>query len=312
MLTVSEVSKAYGGKNLFQHWECFRSYNRLNLSGRSSGDLEKEIRELTDLSNAKEEPAYYTNFYREMSGNVFYRKFTPKTNSDWEADHRVIRQAITQHKGWLSQKGSAPAQEFDYVVLQSWLDVTDDPNTGYFKYAAKFAEAAKASGARPVLYLTASYAHNQTPTAKAVARERALGECRAALAFSKTVGAIVVPVPLAITLAQESIEPVARTLTFRYRNDFHPNHTMAYLTACTLYAAVFEKSPEGLLFSKVTETKSQNIHGEAAGPDANTQALSSLVNPDGGPLEKVFTDEERLFLQRTAWQAVEAFHRGEF
>lgn len=150
------------------------------------------------------------------------------------------------------------------------------------------------------------------PVTQAVARARAVGECRAALAFSKSVGAIVVPVPLAITLAQESTEPVARTLTFRYKNDMHPNNTMAYLTACTFYAAVFGKSPEGLLFNKAMENKSQNIHGEVVRENGENKALSSRVNPDGGPLETVFTDEERNFLQRTAWQAVEAFNKGEF
>ncbi len=310
--TVETEILGYGGKNLFHHWELYRSYNRLNLSGRKESDLQNNINELTKLGESKEEPDFYTAFWQDLSGNAFYRKFTPKTKNDWEADRGGIRQAVTRHKGWLSQKTTAPAHKFDFVVLQSWLDVTDDPGTGYFKYAAKFSDVAKASGARPVLYLTASYAHNAMPVTQAVARERAIGECRAALAFSKTHGAIVVPVPLAITLAQESTEPVARTLTFRYKNDMHPNQTMAYLTACTFYAAVFGKPPEGLLFNQVAENKAQNIHGEVVRTDANTQALSSLVNPDGGPLEKVFTDEERLFLQRTAWLAVKAFRKGEF
>lgn len=302
----------YGGKNLFQHWELYRSYNRLNLSDRSPDDIKNEIRELTDLGNTKEQPAFHAAFYKELSENAFYRKFTPKTKSDWEADRKSIRQAIFLHKGWLSQKANIPAHEFDFVVLQSWQDVTDDNRTGYFKYAAKFSDAAKAAGAQAVLYLTAPYAQNKTPVSEAVEKEKAIGECRAALAFAKTTGAIVVPMPLAINLAQASTEPVARTLTFCYKNDFHPNQTMAYLTACTLYAAVFNKSPEGLLFNKVTETKSQNIHGEAVADGEKTNALSSKVNPDGGPLERVFTDEERLFLQRTAWQAVEAFRKGEF
>jgi hypothetical protein len=302
----------YGGKNLFQHWECYRSYNRLNLSARSESDFESEIRELTSLGDSTEEPAFYKTFRQGLLDNAFYRKFTPKTKSDWEGDRSAIRQAVSSHKDWLSQKATAPMHEFDFVVLQSWLDVTDDPSSGYFKYAAKFSDVAKASGARPVLYLTASYAHNQAPANEAVARDRAVGECRAALAFSKTTGAVVVPVPLAITLAQESAEPVARTLTFRYKNDMHPNQTMAYLTACTVYAAVFGKSPEGLLFNKVAENKAQNIHGEVVRVGDSSKAVSSLVNPDGGPLEKVFTDEERLFLQRTAWQAVEAFKRGDF
>jgi hypothetical protein len=62
----------------------------------------------------------------------------------------------------------------------------------------------------------------------------------------------------------------------------------------------------------VAENKAQNIHGEVVRVGDSSKALSSLVNPDGGPLEKVFTDEERLFLQRTAWQAVGAFQRGDF
>lgn len=266
----------YGGKNLSQHWELFRSYNRLNLSGRSESDLKKEIDVLNQIA--------------EKKGG----------------------QHIANHRRWLSKKASASAHEFDYVVLQSWQDITDDPSTGYFKYAAKFSDAAKAAGAQSVLYLTAPYAQNETPVSEAVEKQKAVGECRAALAFAKTTGAIVVPMPLAINLAQASTEPIARTLTFCYKNDLHPNQTMAYLTACTLYAAVFNKSPEGLFFNKVTETKSQNIHSEAVKDGEKTDALSSKVSPDGGPLEKVFTDEERLFLQRTAWEAVEAFRKGEF
>jgi hypothetical protein len=310
--SVQTETVGYGGRNLFQHWECYRSYNRLNLSGRSESDIESEIRELTSLGKTKEKPAFYAAFWKELSENAFYRKFAIKTKNDWEADRRLLRQAVARNQSWLSQKATAPAHEFDFVVLQSWLDLADDPSTGYFKYAAKFSDVAKTAGAIPVLYLTAPYAQNQTPVTKAVARDQAVGECRAALAFSKTIGAIVVPVPLAITLAQESAEPVARTLTFRYKNDMHPNNTMAYLTACTFYAAVFGKSPEGLFFNKAAENKSQDIHGGPVRANAKNKALSSLANPDGGPLETVFTDEERLFLQRTAWKAVEAFRKGDF
>ena len=308
---VTTATLGYGGRNLFQHWECYHSYNRLNLSGRSESDLKKDIEELTRLAESEGAPAFYTAFWKELGDNAFYAKYVYKTKNDWPADRKLIKNAIARNNDWLARRPTAPTNEFDFVVLQSWLDVADDFGRGYFKYAAKFAEAAKASGARPVLYLTAPYAHNQTPMTNAVAREQAVGECKAALAFAKTINAIVVPVPLAITLAQESGEPVARTLTFRYVNDMHPNNTMAYLTACTFYAAVYGKSPEGLRFNKATENKAQNIHGEAVGKNSK-QVISSLTNPDGGPLETVFSDEERLFLQRTAWAAVEALRKGEF
>lgn len=80
--SVQTETVGYGGKNLFQHWECYRTYNRLNLNAHIEGDLEKEIRELTNIGNTKDEPAFYTAFYQELSGNAFYRKFTPKIKSD--------------------------------------------------------------------------------------------------------------------------------------------------------------------------------------------------------------------------------------
>ena len=301
----------YGGRNLFQHWECFRSYDRLTVSTATVEQIAQQNASLNELAQMKTEPAFYTEFWNDLGKNSFYAKFSKKTEADWAADRKLIKSAASKHDHWNKAKPTEP-QKFDYVVLQSWKDVGDTPEVGYFKYAAKFAEAAKPKGARPVLYLTAPFAHNDAPVNGAVAREQAVGECRAAHAFAGTIDAIVVPVPLAITLAQDSQEPVARTLTYRYKNDFHPNNTMAYLTACTFYAALYGKSPEGLTFNKVSENKSQNIHGEAVRVNAKNKALSDLVNPDGGPIETVFSDEERLFLQKTAWQAVQKFNSGDF
>lgn len=301
----------YGGRNLFQHWEIFRSYDRLTVEDTSDADKAKQIAQMNGLLAMKSAPDFYESFWNELGANPFYAKYQGKGNGGWPADQTLIKGAVKKHSAWIENKSSLSAK-FDYVVLQSWQDVSDDPRSGYFKYAAKFSEAAKAHGAKPVLYLTAPYAHNIDPVTKAVARERAVGECRAAYDFAKTIGAITVPVPLAITLAQESTAPVARTLTFRYKNDGHPNNTMAYLTACTMYAAIVGKPPEGIKLNKVTENKSQNIHGEKVSDDGKNAALSDRVNPDGGPLETVFTDEERLFLQKTAWEAVQKFNSGNF
>lgn len=300
----------YGGRNLFHQWEMFRSYNRLEINTMSSADMDLTLEELNELSKSPSAPDFFTQFWDELHGDEFYANFHRKRARGWDGDRRMIKGAIFKHKSWM-KKRSEILPKFDYIVLQSWRDVAAAPDKGYFKYAAKFAEAAKAVDARTVLYLTAPYAHNKAQVAKAVAREQAVGECRAAQAFAKTVNAIVVPVPLAITLAQESTEPVARTLTYRYVNDNHPNNTMAYLTACTFYAAVYGKSPEGLTFNKVSENKVQNIHGEKVSENSK-EAISTKVNPDGGPLDTVFTDEERIFLQRTAWEAVKAFRTGQF
>ena len=35
-------------------------------------------------------------------------------------------------------------------------------------------------------------------------------------------------------------------------------------------------------------------------------------DPDGNPIKREFTDAERRLMQRTAWEAIEAFHKGDF
>jgi hypothetical protein len=309
--TVQTEIVGYGGRNLFQHWECFHSYNRLKFKTLTANDWGKEVQEMTKLSNSKTPAPFYEVFWKELDANAFWKKFATKSKNDWEYDKKLMKPAIAKNTQWQENRSTLNSA-FQFVVLQSWLDVTDDTSKGYFKYAAKFAEVAKADGARPVLYMTAPYAQNQAPVTEAVAREQAIGECKAAFSFAKTVDAIVVPVPLAITLAQESSEPIARKLTYRYVNDIHLNNTMAYLTACTFYAAIYGKTPEGLRYNKASENKVQNIHGEAVQPNDKNAPLSSLVNPDGGPLETVFTDEERIFLQKMAWAAVQKFTSGDF
>lgn len=296
----------YGGRCLFHHWECLRSYDRIMINKLSQTDFNNTILELEKLNKSQDIPSFYTNYWQELSQNLFYSKYVKNSKHNWDDEKKNISNAISKHKFWYANKKSS-IDKFNYLVLQSWLDVTDDSQSGYFKYASLFAGIAKANNIKPILYITAPYAHNESVVTKAVAKEQTIGECRAAFKFSKLIDAIVVPIPLAITLAQESTEPIARTLTFRYKNDFHPNQTMAYLTACTFYAAVYGKSPEGILFNKVTETKSQNIHGEQVAANSSDTKMSNLVNPDGGPLEVVFTDEQRLFLQRIAWKAVNDF-----
>jgi hypothetical protein len=160
--------------------------------------------------------------------------------------------------------------------------------------------------------LTAPSIQNNSPVTSAVNKKVSLGLCRSIAAGAKAMDAIVVPVPLALMIAQESTEPIARTLTFSYKKDPHPNNTMAYLTACTFYAAITGKSPEGLKFNTVSENKLQNIHGEAITEGNKQEAVSSKTNPDGGPPTTVFDDETRLFLQRTAWKAVELYRSGNF
>ena len=64
-------------------------------------------------------------------------------------------------------------------------------------------------------------------------------------------GADVAPAFLAALLCQEQ----RPDLTLRFINDAHLNHNIAYLRACSIYTAIFEKSPEGLFLNEITDIR---------------------------------------------------------
>ena len=70
---------------------------------------------------------------------------------------------------------------------------------------------------------------------------------------------------------------------------------MAYLTACTMYAAIFDRSPEGLAVDSITDIRFLD-DDRGSGKDR-----------DGKSIKKVFSEQERTFLQATAWKALQDF-----
>lgn len=308
--TIITERITYGGRDLFRHFELFRSQDLLRLQTLSEADIKKSISEMEALAKA-DEPAFYTEYWKEIDSSALRpweeyeankvapkrvrAKDTKRTSTQWAGDRDILlKNAIPNHRSWVNQRKDFP-EVWNYVVLQSWQDVNLNPQTGYLKYASKFIEIAKQQNTQPILYITAPYSQNMTPVSAPIEKERALMEVRLAADLAKKTGALVVPVPLAIYRLQQT----GTSLTFRYKNDAHPNQYGAYLTACLFYAAVFNKSPEGLPLSEVVETKI--VDANKAGCD-----------PDGNPLKRVFTDAERELLQRTAWETMEAFRRGEY
>ncbi|MCP4785695.1 MAG: hypothetical protein GY878_19290 [Fuerstiella sp.] len=91
-------------------------------------------------------------------------------------------------------------------------------------------------------------------------------------------------------------------LTLRFVNDAHLNQTVAYLIACTIYAALFDRSPQGLPVDSVT-----NIRFFEKEP-GNRQK-----DRDGNPITRMFSKKDRADLQRVAWESYKEFQqmRGE-
>ena len=166
------------------------------------------------------------------------------------------------------------ASEWDFVVLQEQSQ-TPLPAFGrddfYLPYAKKFAQVIRDRGAIPVLYLT--WARPDTPgftqrdwTASVTDLARDLKAEVAAAGIAKTM-----------------VE--ARVPGFNFYADpgGHPNPGGTYIVACSFYATIFDRSPEGLPASVTTAAGTtvglpgaQAAVAQKAASDAQTTAKKLL------------------------------------
>jgi hypothetical protein len=195
--------------------------------------------------------------------------------------------ALARHQELLKTL-DRPHRKWDIVVLQSYCDdMPDDPR--YVEYAPKFAELIRAQGARVVLYETTQDTQNAKPLTAPPNPAPVLAKEKIIAALARRIGATVVPMAM-VALQCQTTRP---ELTLRFVNDSHLNQTMAYLTACTFYGALFDKSPEGLPLDKVTDTRSDDKQKDK--------------DRDGGPITRVFSAKDRADLQRIAWEGLKKF-----
>lgn len=203
--------------------------------------------------------------------------------------------ALARHREFLS-KLSSSRTPWDVVVLQSYRDDVEGDPTQYAEYAPKFAGLAKAQGARVVLYETTPLTQNDKPLAAAPDPAPVLAKERAIAALARSIGAQTAP----MAFIAQRCQVQRPDLTLRFINDAHLNQTMAYLTACTLYAALFNQSPAGLPVDSVTDIR----HLE--GPKAD-----KTKDRDGGPITRKFSERDRADLQRIAWEGWSDFQKLE-
>ncbi|MFP2904365.1 SGNH/GDSL hydrolase family protein [Pyxidicoccus sp. 3LFB2] len=188
---------------------------------------------------------------------------------------------------WDDGKAVAAIREggWSHVVLQeqSTLGILlldgrhhiNDPERLLFPYARRFHDEAKQRGARTVLALTWSRRH---------APEAQVRLNQAYFSLGRELGATVTPIGLAWQIVREQHPDIAL-----YVDDgSHPSPAGTYLAACTLYATLFGRSPEGL---------TSTVRGVAI-PDGKPQGAETTLVSLPEPTARI--------LQKAAWQAVEA------
>ncbi len=274
----------YGGQNMFKHSTYYFSQSYIELSTLTEEMINERIATMKGFLefDTPPNPEEWDQHWASVG----------KTDVSFSGIHDHINKAIKNHQALLQDN---PGTTWDYVVLQSWRDVSEQPNQGYERYATRLVEIAKAQGAEVILYMTSPETQNHDPVTEpynvaSADRDTAVGRRMAKALEPKAV----IPVPLAIKNIQTSdADKPGTDLVFRYQNDGHPNQTCAYLVANLFYAALTGKNPEELEFDTVVETKAKN------GKD-----------PDGGDLKVVFEGEQKTYLQRMAREAVEEFNRN--
>jgi len=248
----------YGGRTPADHWRLY-SQNFVNFSTLT---VEQEEAAIAALEKAVE-----TDPRDKYSASALNRY------------HRPLLKSL-----------AGPRHRWDLVVLQSYRDDVDGEQSKFVEFVPKFAELIKAQGGRTILYETTPLTQNEKPLTTPP-DPRPVREKEAVIAaLAKRVDAIVVPMAT-VALHCQTVRP---DLTLRYVNDAHLNKTMAYLTACTFYGALCDRSPQGLPIDTVSDTKPL----DAKHPDQDQ---------DGHPLTQKFSAKDAADLQRIAWEGLRQF-----
>lgn len=258
-LTMNISTVIYGGRTLSDHWRL-GTQNFVNLSTLTEEEEKNTIASLekTILADPKDSHA---------------------------------KNALGRHKKLLGTLKSSRTK-WDIVVLQSYRDDLKGDASLYAQYAPKFVEVVKAQGARTILYETSPTTQNAKPLNAAPDPSPVLKKEQEIATLADKIGADVVPMSL-VALRCQTERP---DFTLRFINDAHLNHTMAYLTACTFYATIFNRSPEGLPINSITDIRY-----------LVTDPPTKDKDRDGNPIKRTYSEKDSAELQSIAWRAFNEF-----
>lgn len=147
---------------------------------------------------------------------------------------------------WHWEQGDALARieagHFDHVVIQGHSLEPILERDDFRRYASRFARAARAQGARPVLYMTWARAEGDALyTVPDVGRNPAQMQARVAEGYAsvaRATGAELAPVGLAWYRARRALP----WLSLHAADGSHPSRSGSYLAACVLRHAIAPES----------------------------------------------------------------------
>jgi hypothetical protein len=258
-LDLQVTTVIYGGRRLVDHWRL-GTQNIVAQYRVTEEEIQETIRSLQET--------------------------VKKTPSDTHAKAGIKRQ-----QEFLDHLPSS-REKWDAVVLQSYRDDLDGDDSLYVQYAPKFAELAHQQGAKVVLYETTPTTQNQDPITDVPDAESVKAKALVIARLANRIDAAVAPMSL-VALRCQTERP---DLTLRFDNDAHLNQTMAYMSACAIYAALLNQNPVGLPIDSVTDIRF-------------FQDKQKDKDRDGEPITRTFNQVDRGDLQRIVWQSHQEFEQ---
>ena len=158
----------------------------------------------------------------------------------------VVAGGATLERHWDAHQALQAIQigRWDYVVLQEQSTLGPTPLVdglprirapdNFFKYARKFDEAIRLSGACTVFF--------STWTTRGAPRENSQAIDSANMQIARELNALVAPVGA----AWRSLQKQDSRITLYAQDGSHPSPVGTYLAACVLYATLTGQNPEGL------------------------------------------------------------------
>lgn len=260
-LTMNVSTIIYGGRTLADHWRL-GTQNFVSLATLTEKEEKSTISSLEKI--IKDDP-----------------------------EDKYAKSALSRHRKLFSELDTS-RKKWDVVVLQSYRDDLEGDTSLYAQYAPKFAEIIKAQNARIILYETSPTTQNANPIKAKPDPAPVHKKANGIAALADRLGAKVAPMSL-VALRCQTERP---DFTLRFINDAHLNHTMAYLTACTIYSALFDKSPVGLSINSITDIRFLDNNPNNRDKDR-----------DGNPIKRTFSKKDSEQLQSIAWKSYNEFKK---
>ena len=254
-LSFNTTSVIYGGRTLKDHWRL-GTQHIVNQHRVTKKEIQETVEALKEASNDPKDRYAPAGLKRQTALLNSY----PPSREKW-----------------------------DIIVLQSFRDDLKGDDSLYMQFAPKYAELANEQGARVILYVTTPTTQNAEALSTKPEKAPILKKTKSVARLANKIGANAAPMAL-VAHRSQSQRP---DLPLRFINDAHLNQTLSYMSACTLYAAIFDKNPQGLPVTQVTDIRF--LEGD------------KTKDRDGLPITKVFSNRDRADLQRIAWEGYQEF-----